>query len=166
MAWAATGNFYGGMGHLLCSGCLFSRSGRWGFPSGRVHGGTAKACGAPHRFRGTRLGRFNPHRHPQNLGPLSGTSNWSGRWGLNPRHRAWEARVLPLNYARFGFISIAESPASLQPQPLPELFDSRNRLASRRSTSGMFLSRCMSFMSNSLMRFRFDRASAMGVRGL
>jgi hypothetical protein len=26
---------------------------------------------------------------------------WSGRRGSNPRHRAWEARVLPLNYSRF-----------------------------------------------------------------
>ena len=25
---------------------------------------------------------------------------WSGRRGSNPRHRAWEARVLPLNYSR------------------------------------------------------------------
>lgn len=25
---------------------------------------------------------------------------WSGRWGSNPRHQAWEACVLPLNYAR------------------------------------------------------------------
>src|SRR5712691_4973788 len=26
--------------------------------------------------------------------------NWSGRWESNPRHTAWEAVVLPLNYAR------------------------------------------------------------------
>src|SRR5579864_8233607 len=25
---------------------------------------------------------------------------WSGRWESNPRHSAWEADVLPLNYAR------------------------------------------------------------------
>ena len=25
---------------------------------------------------------------------------WSGRWGSNPRHPAWEAGVLPLNYSR------------------------------------------------------------------
>ena len=25
---------------------------------------------------------------------------WSGRWESNPRHAAWEAAVLPLNYAR------------------------------------------------------------------
>jgi hypothetical protein len=25
---------------------------------------------------------------------------WSGRWESNPRHLAWEASVLPLNYAR------------------------------------------------------------------
>src|SRR5579864_6921834 len=25
---------------------------------------------------------------------------WSGRWESNPRHTAWEAVVLPLNYAR------------------------------------------------------------------
>jgi cellulose synthase/poly-beta-1,6-N-acetylglucosamine synthase-like glycosyltransferase len=28
------------------------------------------------------------------------TKAWSGRWGSNPRHQAWEACVLPLNYAR------------------------------------------------------------------
>ena len=27
---------------------------------------------------------------------------WSGRWESNPRHTAWEAVVLPLNYARPG----------------------------------------------------------------
>ena len=26
--------------------------------------------------------------------------DWSGRWESNPRHSAWEADVLPLNYAR------------------------------------------------------------------
>ena len=26
---------------------------------------------------------------------------WSGRWDSNPRHPAWEAGILPLNYARF-----------------------------------------------------------------
>ena len=25
---------------------------------------------------------------------------WSGRWDLNPRQLAWEARTLPLSYAR------------------------------------------------------------------
>ena len=34
-------------------------------------------------------------------GPLvDGDGNWSGRWDLNPRHSAWEADALPLNYAR------------------------------------------------------------------
>ena len=28
------------------------------------------------------------------------STRWSGRRGSNPRHRAWEARVLPLNYSR------------------------------------------------------------------
>ncbi len=27
---------------------------------------------------------------------------WSGRWDLNPRPSAWQADVLPLNYARIG----------------------------------------------------------------
>jgi hypothetical protein len=27
---------------------------------------------------------------------------WSGRWDLNPRQLAWEARTLPLSYARSG----------------------------------------------------------------
>ena len=26
--------------------------------------------------------------------------DWSGRWDLNPRQLAWEARTLPLSYAR------------------------------------------------------------------
>jgi hypothetical protein len=26
--------------------------------------------------------------------------HWSGRWELNPRRSAWEADILPLNYAR------------------------------------------------------------------
>src|SRR5262249_54334063 len=30
----------------------------------------------------------------------SGRGDWSGRWESNPRHTAWEAVVLPLNYAR------------------------------------------------------------------
>ena len=25
---------------------------------------------------------------------------WSGQWDLNPRHSAWQADILPLNYAR------------------------------------------------------------------
>src|SRR5215468_1593336 len=29
--------------------------------------------------------------------------SWSGRWESNPRHTAWEAVVLPLNYARGPF---------------------------------------------------------------
>jgi integrase len=29
-----------------------------------------------------------------------GSKYWSGRWESNPRHSAWEADVLPLNYAR------------------------------------------------------------------
>ena len=28
------------------------------------------------------------------------SKGWSGRRGSNPRHRAWESRVLPLNYSR------------------------------------------------------------------
>ena len=31
---------------------------------------------------------------------VSPSEDWSGRRGSNPRHRAWEARVLPLNYSR------------------------------------------------------------------
>ncbi len=30
----------------------------------------------------------------------NGLKNWSGRWDLNPRQLAWEARTLPLSYAR------------------------------------------------------------------
>src|SRR5580704_807910 len=31
---------------------------------------------------------------------LRSSIGWSGRWESNPRHSAWEADVLPLNYAR------------------------------------------------------------------
>src|SRR5579862_4712152 len=31
---------------------------------------------------------------------LRSSEGWSGRWESNPRHSAWEADVLPLNYAR------------------------------------------------------------------
>src|SRR5580704_10436372 len=31
---------------------------------------------------------------------LQSSAGWSGRWESNPRHSAWEADVLPLNYAR------------------------------------------------------------------
>src|SRR5204862_3666165 len=33
-------------------------------------------------------------------GSLHRENVWSGRWESNPRHTAWEAVVLPLNYAR------------------------------------------------------------------
>ncbi len=41
---------------------------------------------------------FSKKNGPQNGGHFS----WSGRSGLNRRHSAWEADVLPLNYARRG----------------------------------------------------------------
>jgi hypothetical protein len=31
---------------------------------------------------------------------FNASKGWSGRWESNPRHTAWEAVVLPLNYAR------------------------------------------------------------------
>ena len=39
-----------------------------------------------------------PLRNPLVVG--STKSVWSGRWDLNPRQLAWEARTLPLSYAR------------------------------------------------------------------
>lgn len=27
-------------------------------------------------------------------------SNWSGQWDLDPRHRPWQGRALPLSYTR------------------------------------------------------------------
>src|ERR1700731_2574008 len=38
---------------------------------------------------------------------LQSSEGWSGRWESNPRHSAWEADVLPLNYAR-AFARIAK----------------------------------------------------------
>ena len=32
--------------------------------------------------------------------PVLASWVWSGRWDLNPRQLAWEARTLPLSYAR------------------------------------------------------------------
>lgn len=32
--------------------------------------------------------------------PVGASKVWSGRWDLNPRQLAWEARTLPLSYAR------------------------------------------------------------------
>jgi hypothetical protein len=46
-------------------------------------------------------------------------SNWSGRWESNPRHSAWEADVLPLNYARIDtndLIKTRFSPQACRPQ--------------------------------------------------
>jgi hypothetical protein len=34
------------------------------------------------------------------------SEGWSGRPGSNRRHRAWEARVLPLNYSRSQGLSL------------------------------------------------------------
>ena len=45
---------------------------------------------------------------------ISGAWGWSGRWESNPRHSAWEADVLPLNYARSQTSLIRASP------PLPQ----------------------------------------------
>ena len=53
----------------------------------------AKRCvagAAPLRIRG----------HHSLLTHCIVVGSWSGRWGSNPRHSAWEADVLPLNYAR------------------------------------------------------------------
>ena len=42
---------------------------------------------------------------------------WSGRWESNPRHTAWEAVVLPLNYARIFQICRCASPGSPARRP-------------------------------------------------
>ncbi len=51
---------------------------------------------------------------------------WSGRWDLNPRPSAWQADVLPLNYARplvpfsrAARLKLAESPGTVNRQELP-----------------------------------------------
>ena len=39
---------------------------------------------------------------------------WSGRWDLNPRQLAWEARTLPLSYARsLRFVNALRFPLQL-----------------------------------------------------
>src|SRR5690606_11927847 len=49
------------------------------------------------------------------LNPDPMADGWSGRWGSNPRHSAWEADVLPLNYARSAHL-IRQSGAKCQVQ--------------------------------------------------
>src|SRR6185437_1677178 len=46
---------------------------------------------------------------------------WSGRWESNPRHSAWEADVLPLNYARIPHIPSAF--LAFPAKPLPGAFE-------------------------------------------
>ena len=52
------------------------------------------------------------------------SEGWSGRRGSNPRHRAWEARVLPLNYSRSAVRILASPP--------PPSIPSATRLSARR----------------------------------
>jgi hypothetical protein len=39
---------------------------------------------------------------------------WSGRWDLNPRPSAWQADVLPLNYARENIVYPSKKPGRCQ----------------------------------------------------
>src|SRR5262245_49936983 len=47
--------------------------------------------------------------HPSLTQVASVSEGWSGRRGSNPRHRAWEARVLPLNYSRSAAFIVIQS---------------------------------------------------------
>src|ERR1700726_1519282 len=51
---------------------------------------------------------------------LQSSVGWSGRWESNPRHSAWEADVLPLNYAR-AFTRIAKRNGARQGHTRPDL---------------------------------------------
>src|SRR5579862_2495526 len=51
---------------------------------------------------------------------LRSSVGWSGRWESNPRHSAWEADVLPLNYAR-ALCTIAKRGGARQGHAPPEL---------------------------------------------
>src|SRR5436309_1302663 len=46
---------------------------------------------------------------------IKGLEEWSGRPGLNRRHPAWEAGVLPLNYSRLGLMLAAVHRGVIQP---------------------------------------------------
>jgi hypothetical protein len=46
------------------------------------------------------LGRKGTRTHAPADSRSDCGGEWSGRWESNPRHSAWEADVLPLNYAR------------------------------------------------------------------
>lgn len=62
-------------------------------PGGRAELRMAIAPGRTLRnSRGVRKG--------DRLDSVAAAKLWSGRWESNPRHSAWEADVLPLNYAR------------------------------------------------------------------
>src|SRR5580704_12506429 len=59
---------------------------------------------------------------------------WSGRWESNPRHTAWEAVVLPLNYARKQ-CTIPNPPPTGQE---PSMEQSRGRLNENRAEQDPF----------------------------
>ena len=53
------------------------------------------------------------YAHPASQ-PDGTTEVWSGRWESNPRHSAWEADVLPLNYARVRIRIVAAGGSGLK----------------------------------------------------
>src|SRR6476620_3954500 len=81
----------------------------------RPRRGPAPSC-APHErgapFRNPLVVASNPARERV----------WSGRWDLNPRQLAWEARTLPLSYAR-SLRYVAHLDKSYQPPEVQVLLE-------------------------------------------
>src|SRR5690606_5007686 len=72
-----------------------------GYPGGAPYADAALYRGLMRRDAGrpsSRCRRFS--KYAENDACQSNLGRWSGRWESNPRHSAWEADVLPLNYAR------------------------------------------------------------------
>jgi hypothetical protein len=55
-----------------------------------------------------------------------GAKCWSGRWESDPRHTAWEAVVLPLNYARKGSLLLVVFRPMSKSRGMPPRLSSEN----------------------------------------
>ncbi len=61
----------------------------------------AQSCRCSREKQGGKVNRVSLHeKNGLSLAALTHCVFWSGRWESNPRRSAWEADILPLNYAR------------------------------------------------------------------
>ncbi len=73
--------------------------------------GNATAAGMK-RSTGVMRGLLEKTWSDRELLGVERIGSWSGRWDLNPRQLAWEARTLPLSYARPESENVNPTPAS------------------------------------------------------